>query len=95
MTLDITIDVKTKNGKSIAKNLCISSIYTFAELLSILPLPELDPSQQECYWCSKEGLDASAESVFLQQDRIGLYVQSGDVVIISKGKETSLDVQDF
>jgi hypothetical protein len=95
-SLDITITVQSKSGKLIAKNLCISAIYTFDELIALLPLPAIDAGSGEMYVCSKPMMEGTTSPIiFLNQDRLGLYLHSGDTLIISKSEQIIPLKQDF
>ncbi|KAJ3284656.1 Elongation factor 1-gamma 1 [Borealophlyctis nickersoniae] len=82
---EVHVDIYSRSGKCIAKNLCIAGGYTFGQLLEMLDLPPLDTSKSE-YQCSQydPSHPAATGCNYLLRDRVGAYIINHGSVAVRK-----------
>lgn len=81
---DLAVNVVARSGKSIAKDMKVSSLITFAALLEKLPLPQIPGD--EIFICLVDG-----GKVFEGGDVLGDGVGKDDVIVVKRGRKVIVE----
>ncbi|KAJ3057193.1 hypothetical protein HK097_011198 [Rhizophlyctis rosea] len=95
---EITLNVFSRSGKTVAREMLVSARYTFAELIKLLPLPPLGDDKQYVCFAYKDTVPTSSQQnneTYLPLDRLSKYLADGDAVGIRTALRPTLDEQDF